>query len=214
MLKQNKWKLLATSLIILVPILVGLVLWPKLPDTMPTHFGLDGTADGWSGKGFGVFGLPLILLGAHLFCIILTSADPKSQNIGRKPIALLFWLMPIVSLVMNMAIYAYILGTRINMLFICICLVGIMEIVLGNYLPKVQQNYTFGLKLPWTLHDPENWNRTHRLAGRCSIISGVILIVTAILNTPWVVVISLCLNVLVPTLYSFVYDLRHRPHHE
>ena len=69
MLKQNKWKLLATSLIILVPILVGLVLWPKLPDTMPTHFGLDGTADGWNGKGFGVFGLPLILLGAHHLCL-------------------------------------------------------------------------------------------------------------------------------------------------
>ena len=79
-MKVSKKTLIITSIIILLPVVFGLVMWNRLPDPMPTHFGADGQADGWSHKSFAVFGLPLIILGAHLLCIFASKTDPKSKN--------------------------------------------------------------------------------------------------------------------------------------
>ena len=65
MWKKHKRTILLTSLITLLPILIGAVMWNQLPDVMPRHFGLDGAADGWSSKASVVFGIPLIMLLLH-----------------------------------------------------------------------------------------------------------------------------------------------------
>ena len=46
---KNKKYWLVTSLVTLLPIVLGLLLWNRLPEKLPTHFGVDGAADGWSG---------------------------------------------------------------------------------------------------------------------------------------------------------------------
>ena len=38
---------------------------------------------------------------------------------------------------------------------------GLMFMVIGNYLPKVKQNNTIGIRVIWTLQDEENWNAAH-----------------------------------------------------
>lgn len=57
-----------------------------------------------------------------------------------------------------------------------------MFIGLGNYMPKLKQNYTIGIKVPWTLNSEENWNMTHRMAGKLYVVAGVISIIIALLN--------------------------------
>ena len=44
-------------------------------------------------------------------------------------------------------------------------LIGVMFVIMGNYMHKIKQNYSVGIKLPWTLNSEENWNRTHRLGS-------------------------------------------------
>ena len=61
MKKLNKTTLL-TSLICLLPILVGAILYSRLPETVATHWNMQGEPDGWSSRPFAVFGLPGILL--------------------------------------------------------------------------------------------------------------------------------------------------------
>jgi uncharacterized membrane protein len=80
MIKRNKLKLLISSIIILSPILIGLVLWKNLPGRMTTHWGFDGNADGWSSRPFAIFGLPVILLIIHWICIFITAKDPKNKD--------------------------------------------------------------------------------------------------------------------------------------
>ena len=36
MIKRNKWILFVTSLVTLLPLAVGLILWNRLPEQMPT----------------------------------------------------------------------------------------------------------------------------------------------------------------------------------
>ena len=209
MIKQNKLKTVISTIIILLPILVGVILWDKLPETIATHFGVDNAADGWSSKGFTVFGIPLIMAALHLFCLVVTSLDPKYKNIGKKPLGMVFWIIPSVSLVVMSVIYAMALGVKINVGFVVLLLMGVIFIVMGNVMPKAKQNYTFGIKIPWTLNDEDNWNKTHRLAGFCMVIAGVVTLLTAFLQTPFILIPTLILALAVPMIYSYIHYKKH-----
>ena len=97
MLKQFKKAAILSSLGILLPIPAGLILWNRLPGVIATHWGPGGQADGWTGKGFAVFALPLILLAVHWLGLLITSRDPGHREQSRKPLSLIFWLMPVIS---------------------------------------------------------------------------------------------------------------------
>ena len=90
MLKKNKLKVIISSIAILLPMLFGLVMWDQLPDTMTTHWGADGNADGFSGKVFAVFGLPAIILVLHCVCVLFTLFDKKQKEQNPKAFCLLY----------------------------------------------------------------------------------------------------------------------------
>ncbi len=211
MLKKNKKLIILTAIITLLPILMGLVLWNQLPDRIATHFDFNGVADGWSSKAFAVFGLPTFLVAAHLLCTFGTAADPRKQNISDKMYRLVLWICPIISLITNCSVYLIALGRKVNIGLICMVLTGIMFIIVGNYLPKCRQNYTMGIKLPWTLADEENWNRTHRMAGWLWMAAGVVFLVIAVTGKMSLVLFlaTIIITVLIPTIYSFLYHLKH-----
>lgn len=175
-MKEYRKLIIATTLITLLPILLGLILWNRLPDTVAVHWGADGQADSWAGKAYAVFGLPCLLAAIHLFAVLFTLNDPRRKNINKKPLMLVFWLIPMLSLVTNGIVYLTAMGADIDVFVICFVLIGIVFIVFGNYMPKLQQNYTVGIKMPWTLNSTENWNRTHRLGGRLFIVGGILMI--------------------------------------
>lgn len=175
-MKEYRKLIIATTLITLLPILLGLILWNRIPDTVAVHWGADGQADGWAGKAYAVFGLPCLLAAIHLFAVLFTLNDPRRKNINKKPLMLVFWLIPVLSLVTNGIVYLTAMGADIDVFVICFVLIGIVFIVFGNYMPKLQQNYTVGIKMPWTLNSTENWNRTHRLGGRLFIVGGILMI--------------------------------------
>lgn len=175
MIRQNKKLLLLTSVITLLPVFIGLFLWNQLPDSVATHFGLNNQPDGYSSKAFAVFGLPLILLAVHLVCVVATNIDPKSKDINKKIFRVLLWICPLVSLFVSTVIYGYSLGYDFDMSYLCGILIGVLYLVLGNFLPTVKPNYTIGFRIPWTLNDPDNWYHTHRFGGKCMVIGGIIM---------------------------------------
>ncbi len=210
MIKKNKWKLVLTSVLILLPVAVGLILWNRLPEQMATHWNAEGEADGFSHKAVGVFVLPLFMLAVHWLCTVVTAADPKNRNISGKPLGLVLWICPVMSLLCSSLIYATALGMDISMELIMPMAMGVMFIVIGNYLPKCRQNYSLGIKLPWTLHDEENWNRTHRFAGPVWITGGLVILTTAFLKSPWIFVGILVVIAVLPTIYSYVHYRKNK----
>ncbi len=203
MLKKYKNTIILTSVIILLPIVAGMILWDRLPAEIATHFGTNNQPDGFSSKAFAVFGLPLIMLGLHLLCIIGTNADPKNKNISSKAIGVVLWVIPLTSLLLMSVTYAYALGSKPQIGFIVIMFMGILFILLGNYMPKTKQNYTFGMKIPWTLNDEENWVKTHRLAGKIMVFGGAVICATAIFENPWIFFPVVIVMLVVPVAYSY-----------
>ena len=129
--KENKGKILVSSLITLLPVLFGLMVWDKLPDTMFTHWGADGTADAMRGTASVVFGLPLIMLLLHFFCLFLTSLDKKQQNQNKKALGMIFWIVPITSLFSTSLIYAVSLGKEMSFELLTPAFLGLMFTVIG-----------------------------------------------------------------------------------
>lgn len=204
MIKRNLKVLIISSIVTLLPIVAGLILWNQLPEQMPTHWNATGEIDGWSSKPFAVFGLPLIILAAQWLCVVGTSADPKKQNHSDKVLHLVFWIIPIISVVMGAVTYATALGIGIRIEVVTPILVGLVLAIVGNYLPKCKQNYTVGIKIPWTLNSEENWNRTHRFAGWLWTFCGIAIILIGIVGSSWIFPIVALLMIFAPILYSYL----------
>ena len=220
MLKRNKKTVILTAIITALPMLMGLLLWQRLPETIATHFDFGGEPNGWSSKAFAVFGLPLILVGAHLLCAFGTMLDPKRRNIQDKMYRLVLWIIPVISILTCGAVYAYALGKAVDITLIAELMVGIVFIVVGNYLPKCRQSYTMGIKIPWTLSDEDNWNATHRFGGKVWIVGGVVFFAMTLLGSQYEglgefltfgVIIAM---VALPTVYSYLYYRKHHSDEE
>lgn len=203
MLKKYKKTLILTSVLILMPMLVGFLLWDRLPAEMATHFNAQGEADGWSSKLFAVAGLPFFLLAVHWICFWGTSNDPKREKISDKVFGLVLWVCPIVSIMMMGATYMYSLGMPVDITMIGKLFCAVVFLVVGNYLPKSRQNYTVGIKIPWTLADENNWNRTHRFGGKMFMAMGLVFFLDIFLKTNWLIVVAMILAAVVPMVYSF-----------
>ena len=110
MLRKHRVLIIITSLITLLPILVGILCWNRLPDTIATHFASDGTPNGFSSKTFTVLGIPAFIFAAHILCAFCTAIDPKHKNISPKMYRLILLICPICSIVCGAAIYGYALS--------------------------------------------------------------------------------------------------------
>ena len=197
---------LITSLICLVPIIFGLLYWDQLPEQLIIHWNSAGEPDGYVPKALGVFGLPLLMCFLNLFLHFGLHNDPKIANASKTLVFISRWLIPILTLILVPITLFTSMGVAIPVHLIVPILVGVVLIVVGNYLPKSKQSYTVGIRYPWTLESEENWNRTHRLAGYLWICAGFILILTTFLSpvlTIPILAAALILVVGIPFFYSY-----------
>lgn len=213
LIKKYLSTMIAASLVILIPMVVGLLLWNRLPDQIATHWSIGNTPDGWAGKELVVFGLPAFMLALQWLCVWATSLDPKMKDTNGKPMKIILWLCPVLSLCCCGVIYGYALGIEFNMTNVALLLVGMLFLVIGNYMPKCKQSFTLGVRIPWTLKSEANWNATHRIAGRVWMVGGLLLMLCVFLPQNLLgvgVLVIMPLLVLVPVVYSFIFYKREQ----
>lgn len=213
MLKKNKIKVIISSIIILLPMLFGIIMWNDLPDIMTTHWGADGNADGFGGKAFAVFGIPIVILIFHFVCLLFTALDKKQKNQNQKALGMVFWILPVISLFTNGIMYRAAFGKEFDLAFFMPALLGAMFIFMGNYLPKVKQNGTLGIKISWALNNEENWNKTHRFGGKVWVVGGLILLLSIFLPLTvrlWVLVCVIIAMAIIPVVYSYSIYKQHQ----
>ena len=204
MIKKNLKVLIITSLVILLPIIVGVVFWNQLPEQIPSHWNAAGEIDGWSSKPFAVFGMPLIMLAFQWICTLGTGADPKKGNHPEKIVQLILWIIPVINLVLSVITYTTAFGKEVRVEMVLPVFIGLVLAVVGNYMPKCKQNYTIGIKIPWTLNSEENWNRTHRFAGWLWMPGGIVVMLTGFFGGFIIFFVIVLIMVLLPVIYSYL----------
>lgn len=209
MIKKNKILVAVTAIIIMLPMIAGIFLWDRLPDVIATHFDTGGEANGWSSKIMTVFGIPLIILAAHLLCAFCVTLDPKRKNISEKMYSLMLWICPFCSITAGIFIYYENLGWTVDIMLAASLILGVIFVAIGNYLPKSRLNYSVGFKLPWTLSDEENWNKTNRLAGWLWVAAGMVLLVNMYAKNVFILFTAPMVATVIPIVYSLFYYLRY-----
>ena len=182
---MNKYfKELVLWALILLPYAYLATIWDELPDKVPTHFNIDGEANGWSDKTTllfipGVFGISIYFL-----MLVIPFLDPKKkiQQMGDKFYTFRFMLTFFISVLMTYILYAGKEGSLKdpNML---IALVGALFTMLGNYFQTIRPNYFIGIRTPWTLENEQVWKKTHLLGGRIWMAGGILIVILSFLIT-------------------------------
>lgn len=184
MIKNNKWNLILSSIVILLPAIIGPILTKNVSTVV----------------------VSVILLIIHWFCLLLTDKFQKEQN--QKVQRMVIWIMPVISLLCNGIAYLANTGKTFNMMFLMSILLGFMFMVIGNYLPKCKQNFTIGIKITWTLANEENWNATHRFGGKVWFVGGLFMLLCCPLPTKLLIIfmsVVLFAMIVIPTIYSYLY---------
>lgn len=196
--------LIGSLSVFLVPIILGALFFNQLPDEMAIHFDGNNIANGFAPKWITLFGIPVFLLAVHFITITMIKNDPKKANQPKVVKNISYWLCPVLSIFMQVAFISYGLGKTFDMTTYVTVGLGILFMVLGNYLPKSRQNYTIGYKLPWTLSSEDNWNKTHRLAGWLWILCGLLIAILSLMTNSSYILFIIIVMAFVPMAYSFV----------
>lgn len=205
MILKNKKLLIITSLLTLLPVPVGLLLWNRFPETMAIHFGITGQADGYASPAYAVFVLPVIMLAVQWLCILATSFDKGNKNRNQKLQTIMLWVIPLIGNLSCCGIYALALDWEFSPVAWTMIPMGLLFAVIGNYMPKTRMNYTMGIKVWWAYTSEANWNATHRFAGKVWVIGGIGIALCALLPHRLAVVsmfISILVLVVLPVVYS------------
>ena len=208
MILKNKKLLVLTSLLTLLPIPIGLLLWNQFPETMAIHFGITGRADGFASIPVAVFAPSLCLLVGHWVCILITALDKGNKNRNQKMQTIVLWIIPVLSNLCSCGIYALALGWEFSPVAWTMIPMGLFFAIIGNYMPKTRMNSTIGIKIYWTYTSEENWNATHRFAGKIWLAGGILVALCALLPYLWAVGImfaAIVVMIVFPMVYSWRY---------
>lgn len=206
---KMKYTTIITTIVCLIPVIIGSILYPKLPDTIVTHWDASGNPNGWSSKMVGAIVFPGSLVLVNILFPMLLKLDPKYNNMNEKIKHLLHWIIPVVSIFCSSSTLAVALGKDVKISLTGSLFMGMIFVVIGNYLPKMTQSYTVGIRIPWTLNSEENWNKTHRMAGFLWVICGIIMMITGFLGMGGAsIIVIVVITIFVPILYSYLLSKR------
>ena len=203
--KNVNWKILIiTSIVCLLPIVLGIIFYQQLPEQMPVHFNINNEADNYASKNFALFGIPIILTGLQIFCCIITDWKGKKEIQKPRFITIIKWFVPILSIVVSTILIEIPLGSTVDVRKSICLVIGILFILTGNYLPKMSYEMAKGKMHPIP-KDEKMYRKMTRMWGYAFVIGGIALLIS-ILCVPIVtivILIGLVIAILVEGLYCF-----------
>lgn len=205
MKKINMKILIITSVVCLLPILLGLGCYKELPENIAIHFGLNNNPDNYFPKLAFIFGMPLIMLLLQLFCCIVSDLSDKYPEANKKVTTIFKWIIPTLSIVMYVITIMYALGNSIDIRKVVMCILGVLLIVMGNYLPKTVGNHRFS-----KIKNEDLKKKLVRISGYTLIIDGIAFIFSILFNPiiSAVLVGLLVIETIWIYLYAFIENRR------
>ena len=199
-MKFFKWKyFIITSIVCLLPVLLGLALWDRLPDRMAIHFDINNNPDNFGSKGFVVFGMPALMVILQGFCCLINDINAKKHGERKKFEAVTKWIIPVMSIVLQLATFGIALEKNIDIRIVAALLVGGVFLVTGNYLPKLDYVKDYDL-------DTEKARKINRFIGFETVIMGILFIISIFLPP---VATVICILALIPyAIISVMYGIK------
>ena len=179
-----------------------------MPDTIPTHWDSQWNVDSY-GSRYTLLILALLPLAIHYGMLLTLKIDPRHQNLEKRQATYNIFRYGLTCFFMILTVLFYYLSlypqSDVKNLFLL--LLGAVFIGMGNYMPRVPQNYSLGIRTPWTLANESVWKKTHRVGGYSWIVIGMIILVLGFIHYSYAyyVMIALLLgDVALMMIYSYM----------
>jgi uncharacterized membrane protein len=158
-------------------VVVSVLAYPRLPETVATHWNLRGVPDGYSSRFWALAMMPLVMFGMMGVFAVLPKMDPRRDNYAKFLDS--YWLIANAILVFMGVAHALILanglGYTVQVDRLLPLGVGLLFAFLGNYLTRIEPNWFIGIRTPWTLSSDTVWRKTHRTGGWLFVIGGIVI---------------------------------------
>jgi uncharacterized membrane protein len=216
---MTRWLTALQWLIVGLMFVAAAAVWPSAPDAIPVHFGITGEANRYGGKVEGLLTMPVVALGVLVLLKLLPRLDPRRDRHAdfAVPLAVITLAIEVFFALIYAVTLAVILGVPLNPTMVVVPLVGLLLVVIGAILDRVQPNWFIGIRTPWTLTSERAWTATHRAGKWVFMAMGAMLVLAGVVQTPWLIYVGIS-GCIVGTLglvaYSFVVwrdDQHHRP---
>ena len=178
--KKNRNTLILSVIICLLPIILGMALYNKLPEQMPIHFTINDKVDNYAPKNFALFGIPVIMAIVQSICMIATIKVNKLNN-SEKPkiLKIMEWFIPVVSVLFYVIMVEVLLGSTVYVgKSICLIL-GILLMIIGNYIPKMSYEMSKTTFHPMPKSE-KSFRKMSKIMGYSFIVMGIVLLIMII----------------------------------
>lgn len=171
--------LIVSTVFVAIAVGVAVWLWPHLPARVPSHWDASGQPDGYAPRFWAVAMWPMLILGLAMLTVALPRISPKRFEMESFAgiYAALMLAIQGVMLVLGIAAMLAGAGHSVPMATVAPLAIGVLLMVLGNYMGKLRRNFFMGIRTPWTLASEAVWERTHRLAGWVYMLAGAAMVV-------------------------------------
>ena len=175
-----------STIIVLLMLAASAWAWTQLPagSQIPMHWNAAGEVDRWGNKLEGLFMLPAITAGLIALLAIVPRIDPRRSNLAQSQKAYgAVWIGTILLMAaIHAATLASAFGRDVDITLIVPFAMGLLFMVIGNYMGKIRSNFHFGIRTPWTLSSELAWNKTHRLGGRLFMLFGFLMVLSGFIG--------------------------------
>ncbi|MFH0955936.1 MAG: SdpI family protein [Candidatus Falkowbacteria bacterium] len=201
--------------LLILTIAASVFFYNNLSERIATHWNFEGEVDSWgSGQAQAVV-FPLLIVGMYFLFLLIPYLDPKKER--YEQFSKIYHIFKSLILASIVVIYFVVglngLGYTLPVGVIIPGLVGLLFIILGNYLGKIKMNWFVGIRTPWTLSSEEVWNKTHRFGGKMFILAGFLMLAETFLPAGWKLSVFIIMMVvlLVGTVgYSYIIYLKEK----
>jgi len=204
---KKHYKHLILLIFILTSLIVSYIYYPYLPEQMASHWNAQGEVDGYTNKLWGSLVGPIVLLFLLILYWLVPKIDPLKENI--KKFKSYFYIFIIVLSLFLLVIHILVIfwnsGIYVAVDKIATAGIGIMMIISGMLIKNAKQNYSIGIRTPWTLANKLVWQNTHQLFGPIFSLIGVSIIIGLLLFNDYLFLFSLVLIIGV-VIASYIYS--------
>ncbi|MFH1234042.1 MAG: SdpI family protein [Candidatus Diapherotrites archaeon] len=188
---------------------LGAYFYPGLPDSIPTHWGLDGEINGYMDKSIAIYLMPMLLLVLGLFFVILPVLDPLRKNYE----AFMPYFEGFIVLFSVFMLYIHVLtilaglGFEIKMNFMLLPALAFLFLYLALLMRKSKRNWFIGIRTPWTLSSDSVWEKTHRFGSYCFAVAAILMFFLAFFEgtaASVAMTLSIMIAALAPVIYSYL----------
>ena len=142
-MRVDKKSLFLSVGICLLPILIGVYYFNVLPEQIAVHFNAKGEPDNFVSKICAIIGIPIFLAVIQVIISLVVDFDKTP----KKGALIIKGIIPLISVLVQGGLIAYALDNNFNVPQLTVFVIGIVLIILGNYLPKKEfwGKYNFNL---------------------------------------------------------------------